>query len=202
MTEITQADLDRLLNQTFYSWDTTTMLSGVVDFLEFSEANLLWQRRRELRKAQEEGASVEFDPPDQRLAASYRSQLIEAAEYRFDVSLSQSIRYSGLVTFVTALELCAKAFSKRLTRNIPDTPPGENENVHLLSFLNRLSSSDFDNYIDDLRRLVYVRNCVVHTAGFVERYKFEKEIQEAVKSLKGFSIWKEDFLGTSVASNK
>jgi len=174
------------------------MLGGVIDFLEFSEGNLAWQRQREIRKAQQEGALVEFEPPDEHLAPSYRVHLIESAEYRFDIGLSQNIRYAGLVTFVTALELCAKAFSKRLTQSIEDAPTGENEHVYLFSCLNRLSSSGFDNYIDDLRRLVFARNCIVHAAGFIERYKFEKDIREAVQSLKGFTIWNEDYLGTSI----
>lgn len=57
----------------------------------------------------------------------------------------------------------------------PKVSDGENEHIHLLANLNQASSSDFESDIADIRELVYVRNCVVHAAGFVERYKFEKE---------------------------
>jgi hypothetical protein len=195
---LSQADLDRLLDQPIYSWDTSTMLSGVVDFLEFSESNLSWQREREIKKARDEGAKVEFEPPDEHLADQYRSQLIESAEYRFDVSLSQSIRYSGLVAFVTSVELCAKVFEKTLSVALPEVSKGENENVRLILALNEKSSSGFEDDIADLRKLVYVRNCIVHAAGFVERYDFENEVRNTVTLLKGFSIWQEDFLGASI----
>ncbi len=199
---LTQADLDRLLNQPIYNWDTSTMLSGVVDFLEFSENNLSWQREREIKKARDEAATVEFAPPDEHLVDQYRSQLIEAAEYRFDVSLSQTIRYSGLVAFVTSVELCAKAFEKVLNVAISKAPKGENEHVHLIAELNRKSSSGFENDIADIRNLVFVRNCLVHAAGFIARYEFESEVRNIVKSLVGLTVWNEDFLGTSIRIDK
>jgi hypothetical protein len=202
MAQLTQAELDRLLNQPIYSWDTATMLSGVVDFLEFSEGNLSWQRQREVQKAREEGATVEFDPPDEHLTGQYRFQLIEAAEHRFDVSLSQSIRYGGLVAFITVVEMCAKTFAQRLTKSIPKVPDGENEHIHLLVYLNQESSSGCDGDISDLKNLVYVRNCIVHAAGLVERHKFGREIREIVRALNGFAIWDEDFLGTSIRVEK
>src|SRR5712692_5877580 len=165
MTKLTQADLDRLLDQTYYSWNTSVMLSGVIDFLEFSESNLSWQRRREIRKAQQEGDAVDFAPEDQHLAESYRQHLVEGAEYRFDVSLSQRVRYAGLVAFVTTLEWCAKALKHRMARAVTKTPKGENEHVHFFSFLNQLSSAGFGHHIEDLGHLVQVRNCVVHAGG-------------------------------------
>ncbi len=191
-------DPEKFLNQTFYSWHTATMLGGVINFLEWCESNLVWQRRCALQKAQQEGAEVEFDPPDQHLAASYGEQLIENAEYRFDVSLSQRVRYAGLVAFVTTLEWCAMEFRRRLAQDVPDAPCGENKHVHLFSSLNGLSSSAFDTHIDDLRRLVHVRNCVVHAAGFIDDYEFKNEIRHSVKSLNGIRIWNENFLGISI----
>src|SRR5712691_1183928 len=126
MRKMTQADLDRLFEQTIYSWDTTTMMSGVIDFLEFSECDLSWQRRREMRKAKREGDAAEFEPDDQHLAAQYRHQLIEGVEYWFDVSLSQRVRYAGLVAFVTSLEWCSKGLAKQFTRKPPKVPNKEN----------------------------------------------------------------------------
>jgi len=79
MKEITQADLDRLINQTHYSWNISVMLGGVIDFLEFSESNLSWQRRREIQRAKREADTTKFAPEDQHLDASYRAHLVEGA---------------------------------------------------------------------------------------------------------------------------
>ena len=75
MRKLTQADLDRLLDQTFYAWDTSTMLSDVIAFLEFSESNLSWQHQREVRRAKQEGDTAKFDLEDEHLAAQYRAGL-------------------------------------------------------------------------------------------------------------------------------
>ena len=202
MKTITQSDLNLLLDQTYYGWDTKTMLGDVIGFLEFSEANLTWQKRRELLRAEHEGKNTEFRLEDQHLAASYRGQLIEAVEYGFDVSLAQRVRYSGLVAFVTTMEWCAKLFSKRLKHESPSVPAGHNKHVHLFSYLNIESSSQFEKQIDDLKKLVHVRNCVVHASGFVEGYEFEKEVRETLGSLDGFSTWSENFLGTNIKIEK
>ncbi|QQX89271.1 hypothetical protein JJQ59_37615 (plasmid) [Cupriavidus necator] len=50
---LTPEQLQRLLDEPIDSWDVCNLLSGTVDFLEFSESNLAWQRRRELQRAQE-----------------------------------------------------------------------------------------------------------------------------------------------------
>ena len=202
MGKLTQADLDRLLDQTFYGWDTTTMLSGVIDFLEFSESNLSWQRRREMRKAKHEGDTAKFEPEDEYLEGSYLQHLIENVEYWFDVSLSQRVRYAGLVALVTSLEWCSKGLTKQFTRKPPKTPNKENRHINFLAHLDQLSSSGFGAHIDHLKKLVLVRDCVVHSAGFLEGQKYDKDIREAVKSLKGFSIWNENYLGTSVHIEK
>lgn len=198
MAKLTQFDLDHFLSEPIYSWNAAVEFSGVIDFLEFAEGNLAWQRRRAVRKAQEEGSSVEFDTPDKQLAAQYREHLVEAAEYLWDVVLSQRIRYAGLVAFISTVESCAKAFCKRLLQDLPPRPNGENKSVHLLEFLNDVSSSRFEGQICDLRRLMHVRNCVVHAGGFLERYKWEDEVRKSATALRGFSIWEENFLGTSI----
>lgn len=198
MRKVSQADVDRLMNQTFYSWDTATMLGDVIGFLEFSEANLAWQRRRERQKAKHEDCAGKFSDEDEHLIPQYRDQQVQGVKYHFDVSLSQRVRYAGLVAFVTTLEWCARSLRQRLVSQHPEAQNGENQHVHLLSFLNSQSSSGFGDHLTDLKRLVHVRNCIVHAAGFVEGYKHEKELREEVKLLEGFSIWSENFLGTNL----
>ncbi|TAJ91799.1 MAG: hypothetical protein EPO31_13915 [Gammaproteobacteria bacterium] len=201
MNRLAEYDLERLLNQPIYSWDTATMLENIVDYLEFSEQNLSWQRKREIRSAKLEGDHIEFDPPDEHLTGQYRHQLIESAEYRFDVCIAQSIRYAGLSAFITVIELCSKAFLKVLGFELTRAPDGENKNVYLLSLLNQKSSSGFEREIEDLKSLTYIRNCIVHAAGFIERYKYKAHIIESINKLQGFAIWKENYLGVSVCIN-
>ena len=198
MTKLTQAELDRLLDQTYYSWNTSVMLSGIVDFLEFSESNLEWQRRREIRKAREQGEAAEFEPEDEHLAETYRQHLIDGAEYRFDVSLSQRVRYAALVAFVTTLEWCAMALKRRLVIPAPKTPDGENKQVHVFSLLNDRSAAGYHTHISDLRRLIHVRNCIVHAGGFVDGDRNPAQVRDAVANLAGFGISDKNYLGTTV----
>lgn len=193
-----QLDIEKLLNQTFFSIDTSSLLLGIIDFLEFSEHNLSWQRQRDIRRAEAEGDATELSPEDEHLTGQYRAHLIQNQEYRFDVSLSQRIRYAGLVAFVTTIEWCSKALSNRLVREIPPLPSGENEHVHFFASLNAQSASGFDQQIDHLRRLVYVRNCIVHASGFLEGYKYENQIRHTVTLLDGFRVWGESLLGESI----
>ena len=131
MGQLTQEKLDRLLSQPMYTWDISTMLSSVVDYLEFSEENLSWQKRRETQIAKTEGDNAIFEPEHAHLASSYKTQLIESAEYRFDVTLSQSVRYGGLTAFITTIELCAETFAKGLASPYSKTPNGENKHIHI-----------------------------------------------------------------------
>src|SRR5690606_10523111 len=189
MTQLTKEDIDRLLSQPMYTWDISTMLRGVVDCLELSEENLSWQRRREIKLAKEEGDNAIFEDEHAHLANSYRSQLIESAEYRFDVTLSQSVRYGGLTAFITTIELCSETFEKSLISKYSKVPDGENKYVYLLLRLNAGSKSKYQNDIDNIRKLVYVRNCIVHAAGLLDRYQFKEPLKETIESLNGFSIW-------------
>lgn len=186
------------LNQTFYGLDVMAMLNNVIDFLEFSEGNLAWQRRREVRRAEVDALSEEFSPEDLHLRGQYIIQTIEDAEYRFDVNLSQSIRYSGLTALTTTLEWCGAALMARLVGSAPKVPEGENKFVSFFSHLNSACGLGHEAHIANMRRLVHVRNCIVHSAGFLKGYKFEREVRETIKHLPGFSVNAENYLGESV----
>lgn len=202
MANLTKEELDRLLSQPMYTWDISTMLSGVVDYLEFSEENLSWQKRREIKYAKEEGDSAIFEEKDAHLAPSYRSQLIEAVEYRFDVTLSQTVRYGGLTAFITTIELCAETFYKSLAKRYTKAPKGENKHVYLLAKLITDCGASYNNEIDDIKNLVYVRNCIVHAAGLLDRYQYKDQIFAIVETLDGFSVWSDNYLGASVHIEK
>lgn len=190
--------VDDILNQTFYGLDVMAMLNNVIDFLEFSEGNLAWQRRREVRRAEVEALAADFSAEDMHLRDQYIHQSIEGAEYRFDVNLSQSIRYSGLTALTTTLEWCGAALMARLVCAPPKVPDGENKFVNFFSYLNTKCGIGHEAHIANMRRLVHVRNCVVHSAGFLKGYKFEHEVRETIAHLPGFSVNTDNYLGESI----
>ncbi|MDT8843673.1 hypothetical protein [Paraburkholderia fungorum] len=164
---LTSEQLQRLLDEPIYSWDVCNLLSGTVDFLAFSESNLVWQRRRELQRARERANALEFEPEDGHLLPQAREQIIESAELRFDIGLSQSVRYAGLISFVTAVEWCMCLFAKRLSSPLPVKPKGESEVVHTLNHLNGKVMYRLTGEVQILREIVIIRNCIVHAAGVI-----------------------------------
>lgn len=174
------------------------MLADVLDFLEFSENNLSWQRRREIRKVEREAEQVEFEEKDKYLEPQYRAQLIEGAEYRFDVSLSQRIRYAGLVAFVTTIQWCALTLRKRMVLPLPECPKSTNKEMHILATLNVMGSCGFDRGISDISDLIHVRNCIVHAAGLVNSYEHASTLPASITRLSGIKICNTNFLGPSI----
>lgn len=195
---LTLEQLQRLLDEPIYSWDVSNLLSGTVDFLEFSEHNLAWQRRRELQRAQERANALKFAPEDDHLLPRAREQIIESAELRFDIGLSQSVRYSGVIAFVTAVEWCMSLFAKRLSSPISVKPRGENEAVHMLNHLDGKIAHRLAGEVLALRQIVVIRNCIVHAAGVIGSYRYEAGVRKALASLKGFGVSDDPILGAMV----
>ena len=181
-------DLQRLLEEPIYSWDVSTLLSGIVDFLEFSEQNLNWQRRRAIERARQEAEELDFGPEDTHLLPKARRQLVESAELHFDIGLSQSVRYAGVVAYITSIEWCMKLFSKRLSAREPPKPKDKNAAVHILEHINTKLSQPRSVEAAMLEHVVFVRNCIAHTAGLVSIYTHESGVRKAVATLNGFSI--------------
>ncbi len=183
------------LEQTIYSWDVSSLLGGIVDYLEFSEQNLSWQRQRERRRAEEEALSLEFDEEDAHLLPQARAQIVEGAEYRFDIGLSQSIRFGGLVAYVTSIEWCAKLFAGRMVLPVPKCPKGKNDAAHTLQHLVGKIGGKHDQDVAVFESVVHVRNCVVHSAGLVKGDRHESAVRAALSKISGFGISTEGFLG-------
>ncbi len=199
---LTAEQVDRLLNSTIYSWDVSSLLSGIVDFLEFSESNVAWQREREVRRARKEADELDFGPMDAHLLPQAQVQIVESAEYRFDIGLAQSVRYSGLVAYVTAVEWCAKLFASRASTPVPKSPKGTNEAVHILRSLDAKTEGGFEQQINVFERVVFVRNCVVHAAGLIRGDKHEVELRAAISAVPSFELSTAGFLGESVHISK
>ena len=174
------------------------MLGGVEDFLSFSESNLVWQRRRELQKAEQEAAETTFKEGDARYRTSYRDHLIESATYRFEVSLNQHVRYAGLTALVTTVEWCALIFERRATFTLPSKPDKKNRAVHILEIFSSKANLDLSHEISQLESLIHVRNCVVHAAGLIEHYKYKDDLRRGLCALNGMCLSSKNFLGESV----
>jgi len=191
-----QLDLSALLDQTFFGLDTLSMLGDVEDFIEFSESNIGWQKHRELRRAEQECNDTEFDDP--REEAQYRDQMLEGVKFRFDVSLTQRVRYAALVALITTIEWVLLALKKRTSFKFPKTPDGKSEAVHILSVFNSKAILSLEQEITAIEALIYVRNCIVHAAGLLASYKHEGELRKTLTTLSGVKVSDLHFLGDGI----
>ncbi len=92
-------NLSQILNETLFRISIKMMLDDVLDFLEFSENNLSWQKERELRKARSEAEKEQFE--DEYVRAQFRGHSEDNVTYWFDMILAQRLRYAGLTAFIT-----------------------------------------------------------------------------------------------------
>lgn len=195
---MTKLDLDALLDKTFFCIDVMTLLADVESFLELSEENLERQKAHELQLA----ADKVILEDDEYLQHQYRGHLIESANYHFDISLTQRVRYAGLTALITTVDWCALGFQKRLAFNLPAKPKKINPTVHMLAVLNEKAGLSYAAEIEDLEGLVHVRNCVVHAAGFVDSYEHKSSLEKTIAKLPGVALSDENFLGQSVAIDR
>lgn len=192
----TPIDIDAFLDQTFFGLDTQAMLGDVEDFINFSEANIDWQKKRELRRAEQECDEEEFD--DVHFAAQYRDQRLEGVKYRFEVSLTQRVRYAALMSLITTIEWVLLALEKRSSFSFPKKPDGKNEAVHILEVFDQKASLGLQPRADFLESLVQVRNCIVHAAGLLGSYRHEVELRKRLTSMSGVKVADINFLGDGI----
>jgi hypothetical protein len=193
-----KSNLDDFLNQTFFGLDVRSMLGSVEDFLSFSESNLSWQGRRELQRAEQEADDFEFEEEDAALQASYRDNLIESAKYRFEVSLTQRVRYAALTALVTTVEWCALLLHQRATFQFPPRPEKKNRALHILETLAISAELGLSTELTQIEALIYVRNCIVHGAGFLDHHKHKDDLRRGLSMLAGMQLSNKNFLGESV----
>jgi hypothetical protein len=192
----TPLDVEAFLDQTFFGLDTLAMLGDVEDFIAFSEGNIEWQKRRELRRAARECDEERFDDPH--FAEQYRVQTIEGVAYRFDVSLTQRVRYAALISLITTIEWVLISLKNRAAFAVPKKPDGKNEAVHLLEVFNKAASLDLTLQIQLIETLVQVRNCIVHAAGLLASYKYGSELRQRLSAFSGIKVSNINFLGDGI----
>ena len=189
-------DLMALLDQTFFGLDTLSMLGDIEDFIEFSESNIGWQRNRELRRAEQECDETEFDDPQDE--GQYRDQMLEGVKFRFDVSLTQRVRYAALVSLITTIEWVLLALKERTSFKFPERPDGKSEAIHVLSVFNSKASLGVEKEIIFLETLIHIRNCIVHAAGLLGSYKHGVLLRQTLESFEGVKVSDLRFLGDGI----
>lgn len=191
-------DLDRLMNEPIYDFDFQFMIGDIQDYLDFSENNIEWQYRSELQSIKRRAEVGDFEGIPQ----GYREHLETNAEHRFKVSLPLRIRYGALLALVTTVEWSVAYLDRNLIEPRGTVPKGKNETIYLLEVLNERTSLGRDDQIRDFEVLIWIRNCIAHSAGLEKDYTFSSELRKDVRRLSGFSFANWHFFGSHVAIEK
>ncbi len=195
---MSEIDLDRLMNEPIYAFDFQFMIGDVQDYLDFSENNIEWQYRSELQSIKRRAEAGDFEG----IPHGYRKHLETNAEHRFRVSLPLRIRYGALLALATAVEWSVTYLAQNFATPLKTVPKGKNKTIHALEALNERTGLGRDGPIKDFEALVWIRNCVAHSASLERDYKYRDKLPEAVERLNGFSLANWQFFGSHVAIEK
>lgn len=191
---MSQFDFNTWLDTPLNAFDFRTMIGDVKDFLEFSELNLDWQFRRELQMISASNAE-DYEPGE-------RDALQESVEHRFQVSLPLKVRYGALISFITSVEWAMQILTEKAINKPPKPPVQRNITVHRLAELGSYAGLDVNRPVADFEALVIVRNCIVHSAGIEEQYKYRDSLAAAIDRLDGFSIDQWHFFGKHICISR
>jgi hypothetical protein len=175
---ITDFDLQKFLEAPIDAFDFQFMIGDVKDFLEFSESNIGWQYRRELQAIDHRKDLDDFP-------TGYRDHLEQNAEHRFKVSLPLRVRYGALLAFTTSVEWAVGYLNKCAASPVADDRDRTNLTVKTLREFAARAGIDASAVIDDYEALVQIRNCIAHSAGIVETYRFKEALPSAVARIDG-----------------
>ena len=185
-------DPHKFLHTPIYAFDFQCMIGDLIDFLEFSEANIELQLRRELQQIKTRDV----------FPTEYREHLVENAEYRFCVSLPLRVRYAAATSLVTSVEWSIRHLEKHLSVSMPSRPKKINRTIHAMRQLQTVTDVKCEEEIQTLEDLIHIRNCIAHSAGLIKGDKNSEKIFASVGRLNGFSLDNWNFLGKHVCINK
>lgn len=188
---ISDFDPQKLLDTPIEAFDFQFMIGDVKDFLEFSESNIDWQYRRELQAI---AHCKDFDD----FPLGYRHHLEQNAEHRFKVSLPLRVRYGAVLAFTTSVEWAIGYLNKCAVSPVSDLGGGTNLTVKILRDFSARASVDAGAVIDHYEALVQIRNCIVHSAGIVETYRFKNDLPAAISRIGGITLANWHFFGDQV----
>ena len=188
---MTEFDLQKFLDTPIDAFDFQFMIGDVKDFLEFSENNIDWQYRRELQSIAHHKDLDDFPH-------GYRDHLEQNAEHRFKVSLPLRVRYGAVLAFTTSVEWAVGYLNQSAMSPVSDARDGTNLTVKILRRFAAQAAIDAGAVIDDYEALVQIRNCIAHTAGIVETYRFKDTLSDAVSRINGISLANWHFFGDQI----
>jgi uncharacterized protein YutE (UPF0331/DUF86 family) len=189
-------DMEAFLNQTIFGMDALAMLGDIEDFIEFSERNIDWQKQHELKRAEDEHSESRFENPQD--AAQYHDQMIDGVTFRFEVSLTQRLRYAALTSLITTIEWILISLKKRAAFDISKKPDKKSEAVHLLEEFSLATELGLTSEIQVIESLVQVRNCIVHAAGLLDSFRFGPHLRKRLEGFQGIKISNINFLGDGI----
>src|SRR5215813_2176678 len=184
-----------LRSKPLYLWDFYLQFSDLLDFLNFSERNLDWQRMSHVQSLNRRAELQKYGPDE------YYSEL-NNIEYRFNVCLSRNIRYASVIALATAVERVATFLCTRTASKLLPESKEVNTSIHVLRTLFKMAGSNLSENLDTLEKIVKIRNCIAHAMGSVKDYKYGEEIRNLVSTLAGFRISNEDYIEEAIHLNK
>ena len=184
-------DFQKFLDTPIEAFDFQFMIGDVKDFLEFSESNIDWQYRRELQAIAQRKDVDDFPP-------SHGVHLEQNAEHRFKVSLPLRVRYGALLAFTTSVEWAVSYLNKCAVSPVPDVRDGTNLTVKTLRDFAARACVDAEAVIDDYEALVQIRNCIAHSAGIVDTYRFKSDLPAATSRIDGVTLANWHFFGDQI----
>jgi hypothetical protein len=174
--------------------DHLMVLSDVLNFLQFSEKNIEQQKPLALAQLETE---IEEKDIDEEHRYAYRTQMIEAANFRFDVALPMRVRYAALTAFTSTIEWSIAALHPAF--EFPPKPAGKSETVHRLTILSERCRLNYASHIDCLEFLIWVRNSIMHNAGTLRGYQHAAEIRRVMPQFEpSFTISNWHHIGDTV----
>lgn len=196
-TMVKPIDLSTFLDHTFFAIDTYFLLADIEDFIDLSERNIDTEKNRELHEAESQWEKSLLG--ERRDATEDYVNTVKSIDYRFDVSLTQRVRYAALVSLITTIEWVLLPLKKRFNIEFPkQKPAGISEAVHILHMFNRAGSLCLESKIRSIETLVHVRNCIVHAAGLVASYKHDKDLRKRLVGCHGIKISDINHLGEAI----
>jgi hypothetical protein len=190
-------DPQKLLDTPIYALDQLSIFSDVQHFLEFSERNMEWMNRVELQRVEREMKDVKTEEPED--WHSLLTHMRDSVLFRFDVTLPMRVRYAALTSLIATIEWSVTILARKTTFNLPKTPKGKNEAVHLISVFANLCGLSLRQQLAELEFLTWVRNSISHNSGVLKGYKFEQSIRAHVSQYESdFVISNWHFIGDTV----
>lgn len=188
-------DPHKFLHTPIYAFNFQCMIGDMIDFLEFSEANIEWQRRRELQEIKRREVIESFP-------VGYREHLEENAKFRFCVSLPLQVRYAAVTSLVTSVEWSINNLAISARVSVSRQTKSENKTIRLIKQLQIDNGVKCEEDVQIFSDLVNVRNCIAHNGGLIKGDRKVNMVKEAIDRLDGFSLGNEHFIGTHVHIQK